>query len=328
MSPVRCEEAILQVFHGNVGLTCLQLVSYFYEWIKMHIKYGYHIDLACTEPTPLIIMLDVHPERRIDLTKSDDPVFTSLLTGKPVLQSACYMDAFGNICRRIIAPKGGVSFKAQGLIHDSGFPGEYDHEADIKPPQSLPDEVLAYLLGSRYCETDLLDHQAWSLFGSLQGGAGKVQAICNFVHDHIRFSSSAARATRTAKEAFDERIGVCRDYAHLAITLCRCLNIPARYCTGYLGDIGVPPDPAPGDFSSWMEVFLNGRWWTYDARHNVPRIGRILIARGRDATDVPLIHAFGAHHLTRFDVITEEVNGKRFPQTSFDRRSRWDISLA
>ena len=218
--------------------------------------------------------------------------------------SAVYTDQFGNICRRITAPAGGLSIRADGIIRDSGLPDQADLLAEHVPPERLPHDTLVYLLGSRYCETDLLAQEAWSRFGYIEGGDAKVKAICDFTHNHIRFDYNAARSTRSAYDAFREGIGVCRDYAHLALTLCRCMNIPARYCTGYLGDIGVPPDPNPGDFSGWFEAFVGGRWWTFDARHNKPRIGRIVMARGRDATDVPILNSFGSHILRHFEVIT------------------------
>lgn len=291
----------------------------------MHIRYGYRIDVICEQPTPVIAMLDVHPERRADLTEPDDPQITTLGGGEALAAIGIYEDSFGNICRRFIAPAGGVSIEAHGVIHDSGFPDPVEPMAEAHPPEELPDETLIYLLGSRYCETDELAQTAADLFGSVTGGWNRVQAICNFVHHHIRFDYSQARATRTAAETFEERVGVCRDYAHLALTFCRCLNIPARYCTGYLGDIGVPPMDAPGDFSGWFEVYLGDRWWTFDARHNVPRIGRILIARGRDATDVPVLNSFGPHKLGRFEIITEEIAGDRYPQTSQSRRDHWAL---
>jgi len=175
------------------------------------------------------------------------------------------------------------------------------------PLQELPDGALVYLLGSRYCDTQKLTDLAWSMFGSISGGWQRVQAICNYVHHRIKFGYHFARNDRTADEAHEERDGVCRDFAHLAVTLCRCMNIPARYCTGYLGDIGVPRDPAPMDFSAWFEVYLDGRWYTFDARHNHPRIGRIVIARGRDAADVAISTTFGSAQLVRFTVMTEEV---------------------
>lgn len=293
----------------------------------MHIRYGFRIDAVCAVPTPMITMLDVHPDRRPDITQPDDPAVISLANGEPVGASPTYIDQFGNICRRVVAPAGGISIRASGVIHDGGFPDPADPLADALPPEKLPPETLVYLLGSRYCETDHLSAHAWSMFGSIHGGWNKVRAVCDYVHRLIRFDYQSARATRTAFEAFNERVGVCRDYAHLALTLCRCLNIPARYCTGYLGDIGVTVDPAPGDFSGWFEVYLGGQWWTFDARHNVPRIGRIVIARGRDATDVPIINSFGLHHLAHFEVVTDEVVEPRFPARAIDRRERFSPIL-
>ena len=168
-------------------------------------------------------------------------------------------------------------------------------------------DTLVFLLGSRYCETDRFTDIAWSRFGNLPKGWPLVQAICDYVHDRTKFGYEHASPTKTAWDAHSEQRGVCRDFAHLAITLCRCMNVPARYCTGYLGDIGVPPDPAPMDFSAWFEVYLGDRWYTFDARHNQPRIGRILMARGRDATDVAIVTSFGPGTLTGFKVRTDEV---------------------
>ena len=172
--------------------------------------------------------------------------------------------------------------------------------------EKLPDDSIGYLLGSRYCETDHLGDIAWQNFGHIEGGWARVQAICDYVHNRLSFGYGYARSTRTAAQAYEERVGVCRDFAHLAIALCRCVNIPARYVNGYLGDIGVPADPAPMDFSAWFEAFIDGKWFTFDARHNIPRTGRIVIARGRDATDVPLLHSFGPHALKLFKVWTYE----------------------
>jgi transglutaminase-like putative cysteine protease len=197
--------------------------------------------------------------------------------------------------------------RGDGIIVDSGVPDMIAPAAPENPVAKLPDDVLVFLLGSRYCETDKLSQTAWDLFGAKSPGWTRVQAIADYVHERIKFGYAHARATRTALEAHEERVGVCRDFAHLLITFCRCLNIPARYVNGYLGDIGVPPDPAPMDFSAWVEVFLDNRWYTFDARHNEPRIGRIVVARGRDATDVPLINSFGPHVLKSFKVWTDEV---------------------
>jgi transglutaminase-like putative cysteine protease len=214
---------------------------------------------------------------------------------------------FGNTCTRIVAPAGVIEIRNEFLISDSGLPDEVAPEARQLDVAELPDDVLVYLLGSRYCDTQKLSDLAWSQFGQVTPGWQRVQAICDYAHQRISFGYHHARCDRTAFEGHEERVGVCRDFAHLAVTLCRCMNIPARYCTGYLGDIGVPADPAPMDFSAWFEVFLDGRWYTFDARHNHPRIGRIVMARGRDAADVAISTTFGAAQLVKFSVITEEA---------------------
>lgn len=272
----------------------------------MLIRHGFSIEIACVAPTPLIAMLDVHPSRATDVIHPGRLIATGRATGAAV-PFTTYQDQFGNLCRRLVAPAGGVRLEAEGLVRDSGLPDAAPPDDDQLPPERLPDDVLVYLLGSRYCETDRLAEVAWSRFGHIRGGRSRVQAVCDFVHNHMAFNYKLARSTRSAAEAYEERLAVCRDFAHLAITFCRALNIPARYATGYLGDIGVPADPAPMDFSAWFEVFLGDRWWTFDARHNTPRIGRIVMARGRDATDVPILQTFGQHVLERFEVVTDEV---------------------
>ena len=290
----------------------------------MHIRYGYEIDVLCDGPVPAILMLDIHPDRRGDISQPDVLTVTSLADGT-LCETEVYLDGYSNICRRVTVPAGGARLAAEGCIYDAGFPDPVVREARVLPPDALPADTLGLLLGSRYCETDRLMGIAWEMFGAVRPGWDQVQAVCDFVNGHIAFDYLRARHTRTAAEAYDERVGVCRDYAHLAIALCRCLNIPARYCTGYLGDIGVPADPNPMDFSAWFEVYLDDRWFAFDARHNRPRIGRIPLARGRDAADVPFISSFGPHTLARFTVITEEVPGLRFPQTAEDRREHWKV---
>ncbi len=286
----------------------------------MHIRYGFHIELSCDAETPIIAMLDVHPEARRDITDEQPLTAAALADGAPVPTNDLYSDDFGNICRRMKAPAGGVVLKAQGVFHHHGFPEDMPRQVQVAGPGDLPPETLVFLLPSRYCETEKVQDLAWKLFGTLPTGSDKVQAVCDFVNRSVTFGYHHARGTRTAAEVLEDKVGVCRDFAHLAVTLCRALNIPARYCTGYLGDIGVPDDPSPMDFSAWFDVFLGGRWWTFDARHNTPRIGRILIARGRDAADVPILHSFGSHTLSRFEVITEEVTGSRFPVSAANRR--------
>jgi transglutaminase-like putative cysteine protease len=266
----------------------------------MLINYGFEIAISVPRATPLICLLDVHPERRLDIN-SETP-----FQAKPATPSMTYLDSFGNQCRRLMAPAGDLTMRLDGVIVDSGKPDDINRKAREVPVEQLPHHLLTFLLGSRYSETDRLSQVAWDLFGNVEPGWTRAQAICDFVHDHLTFGYEHARSTRTALEAFTEKKGVCRDFAHLMITLCRCLNIPARYVNGYLGDIGVPADPAPMDFSAWAEVYLDHRWYTFDARHNKPRIGRIVVARGRDATDVPLINTFGPHTLKTFKVWADE----------------------
>ncbi len=271
----------------------------------MHIKIGFDIELAITSPMAIIYLLHVHPSRQADL------LFPDAVNIDHQLLADEYLDGFGNLCGRVNAYGGvrQVRFHGESVIRDSGLPDEVNWQARQHDPTNLPPETLQFLLPSRYCEVDSeLLNFAWNQFGNTALGWARVQAICDFVHGHLRFDYSAARATRTALEGYRERTGVCRDFTHLAVTLCRCMNIPARYCTGYLGDIGIPPVPYPMDFSAWFEVFLGGRWYTFDARHNVPRIGRVLMARGRDAGDVPLTMAFGQNSLMKFNVTTFEVD--------------------
>ena len=270
----------------------------------MQIKIGFDIELAVTAPTALVYMLHVHPSRAADLQAGEHVTLT------PPLHTDYYMDGFDNHCARVRIPAGvpSVRLRNHAVVFYPGWADPVDFGAVEHAAADLPVSTLPFLLPSRYCEVDSeLLAFAWSNFSSVAPGWHRVQSICDFVHEHLRFDYQSARATRTALEGFRERTGVCRDFAHLAITLCRCMNIPARYATGYLGDIGIPPVPSPMDFSAWFEVYLGERWYTFDARHNVPRIGRIVIARGRDAADVPITMVFGANSLKRFEVTTEEV---------------------
>ncbi len=266
----------------------------------MLIRYGYEITLTCPQPTALVCLLSVHEDRAADIRRAET-TFTT-----PTVPISTYRDLYGNRCKRLVAPAGDFMIWGDATIEDDGATDPVAPDARETPVPDLPDDCLCYLLGSRYCETDHLSQIAWDMFGAHPAGWSRVQAICDFVHSHIRFDYMQARATRTAFEAFHERVGVCRDFAHLAVTLCRCLNIPARYVNGHLGDIGVPVED-PMDFSAWIEVFLDGQWYTFDPRNNVPRIGRIVVARGRDAADVPLINSFGPHVLKSFRVWTYEV---------------------
>jgi transglutaminase-like putative cysteine protease len=267
----------------------------------MKIRCGYEISYDVRQPSPMMLCLNVHPDRERDLLGPDEVAFD-----RPVRPSE-YQDVFGNRCLRILAEPGPLTISNEFVIRDSGLPDEVAPDAIQHQVEDLPPEVLVYLLGSRYCETDKLSDTAWSLFGHGPRGWPLVQAIVNYAHDRITFGYQYARATKTAFDAHQEREGVCRDYAHLAVTLCRCMNIPARYATGYLGDIGIRPVDDPMDFSAWFEVYLGGRWYTFDARHNTPRIGRVVMARGRDATDVAIVTSFGPCILTGFKVTTDEV---------------------
>ncbi len=267
----------------------------------MKIHAGYVIAFDCPQPTPMLLQLGIHPSRTADL------LTPNVIHFDPPTAMRSYEDRFGNCCTRIVAPAGHLEISTAFDIYDSGEPDKAVLDAVEHPVQDLPDEVLVYLLGSRYCDTDRLSDIAWSLFGATAPGWSRVQAICDFVHERITFNYLDACVTRTAFEGYTDRIGVCRDYAHLAVALCRCMNIPARYCTGYLGDMGTPPPYAAGDFSAWFEAYLGGEWHVFDARFNVPRIGRVLIARGRDATDCAISTSFGTAILAGFTVITDEV---------------------
>jgi transglutaminase-like putative cysteine protease len=266
----------------------------------MLIRFGYEITINCWEPTAVVTQLQIRDGRESDIRSPE------IFTTTPPVESKLYRDLFGNWCRRFIAPPGDFTFSSDGQIEDSGLLDPYAPDAEQHAVADLPDECLVYLMGSRYCETDRLSQFAWDQFGQIPMGWSRVQAICDFAHDRIRFDYQNARSTRTAFEAYEERTGVCRDFAHLAIALCRCMNIPARYVNGYLGDIGVPP-AGPMDFSAWIEVYLGGEWRTFDPRNNVRRIGRIVIAHGRDAADVAMVTSFAPHILNRFHVWTDEV---------------------
>ena len=267
----------------------------------MQIRAGFEMVYDCPQPTPMILNLNVHFTRVSDLVSRDDLVFD------PPVPVSAYRDSFGNWCTRIVAPKGPMRISADAIVNDAGAPDVVAAHARQLPVESLPEETLLFLLGSRYCETDRLSDTAWTLFGQTPTGWSRVQAICDYVHRHIVFGYEHARMTRTALEAFHDKTGVCRDYTHLAVAFCRCMNIPARYCTGYLGDMGTPLPHGTPDFAAWFEAFLDGHWYTFDPRNNVPRIGRVLIARGRDATDVAISSTFGPNKLTSFKVWTDEV---------------------
>jgi transglutaminase-like putative cysteine protease len=266
----------------------------------MQIRVGYELIYNFPQPTPMILTLNIHYSRAADVIVADQ------MTIDPPVPKTAYRDGFGNWCSRILAPAGRVRLASTAVVRDSGQPDIVVASAGQHPVQDLPEETLVFLLGSRYCETDRLSEIAWRLFGNTLPGWARVQAICDYVHNHITFGYEHAHAWKTAWDAYHEQRGVCRDYAHLAIAFCRCMNIPARYCTGYLGDMGTEPPYGVMDFAAWFEVYIGGQWYTFDARNNTPRIGRVLIARGRDAADVAITTTFGPNQLERFTVWTDE----------------------
>lgn len=267
----------------------------------MLIKIGFDIEFELSGATPMVLMLFVHPSRQRDLRAPEELIVT------PAAPVTFYHDLFANRCARLFAPAGNVRLQLETTIEDSGEPDRQAHDAVQHPVQELPDETLAYLVSSRYCEVDKLTDIAWQLFGQTPPGWARVQAICDWVHHHITFGYHFADSTKSAFDVYRDGQGVCRDFSHLALTFCRCMNIPARYVTGYMGDIGVPVAPYPMDFSGWFEVYLGDSWHTFDARHNTPRIGRILMATGRDAADVALTTNFGSAKLKKFHVLSDEL---------------------
>jgi transglutaminase-like putative cysteine protease len=267
----------------------------------MLIRLGYDIEFNLPQPVALVALLNVHPSREADLREPDE------LHIEPQVRTDQYIDRFGNRCTRFLAPQGRLRLWNSTLIQDSGNQDDVNFMARQHPVEELPFDHLTYLMNSRYCEVDRLSNIATELFGNTAPGWGRVQAIVNWVQSRVQFGYQFARATRTALDVYTERVGVCRDFQHLAIAFCRCMHIPARYATGYLGDIGVPISAAPMDFSAWFEVYLEGRWWTFDARHNAPRVGRVLMATGRDAADVAITTSFGMAELAKFTVVTSEV---------------------
>ena len=269
----------------------------------MQLRAGYELIYQLPQPTPIILCVNIHESRFADIVVPD-----RLIT-EPAIPVSGYVDAFGNHCKRVMAPAGRLRLTADTIVNDSGLVDATVPAAGQDSPEDLPQETLVFLLGSRYCETDLLSETAWQLFSGSAPGYARVQAICNYVHNHIAFNYQNARSTRSAAQAFYEGTGVCRDYAHLAVAFCRCMNIPARYCTGYLSDLGTPEPYPPGDFAAWFEAWIGGRWHMFDPRNNVPRLGRILMARGRDACDVAIATTFGPNTLESFRVWTDEIPG-------------------
>ena len=267
----------------------------------MRIRCGFEIVYDCPVPSPMMLMLSLRPEREADL------LTPQILGATPHTPMHSYRDGFGNVVTRVLAPEGRTVFAADFIVHDSGEPDPSVAGLTQHAIEDLPDETLVYLLGSRYCDTDKLSDLAWAEFGGIDGGGARVAAILKYANERVEFGYQHASSARTAYGTHEDRRGVCRDFAHLGAALCRCMNVPARYVTGYLGDIGVPVSPDPMDFSGWFEVYLSGAWRTVDARHNRPRVGRILMGVGRDAADVAIATTFGPATLTGFKVWTDEL---------------------
>lgn len=268
----------------------------------MQLRIGYEFKYQFPQATPGLLNLNVHHTRVSDLLRPD------VIRTTPTIPSTCFRDGFGNWCSRMVAPPGDVTITCETDIRDSGHEEVLATEAGQCLVERLPDETLEFLRASRFCESDELLDLSWRLFGHFKPGGARVQAICDYVHNHIRFDYTQARPTRTAVEAYQERVGVCRDFAHLAVAFCRALNIPARYCTGYLSDLGTDRPYPPGDFAAWFDAYLDAGWCTFDPRNNTPRAGRILMARGRDAADVAMITTFGPNKLVSFRVWADEID--------------------
>lgn len=268
----------------------------------MLIRYGYELEFFCQQPVLMLCLLDTHDDYKQHVR------WHGGFCSDPPIQTDIFVDQHGNNVRRFMTPAGRFTISSDQVYECDGEPDPVVLDAKEVPLADVPPEYLVYLFGSRYCEVDKLSNIAWSLFGNTPPGWRRVQAICDYVHNHMTFGYQYARGDRTAFEAYEERLGVCRDFAHLAVAFCRCMNIPTRYANGYLGDIGVPRDPAPMDYNAWIEVYLDHRWFIFDARHNIPRIGRITVSRGRDATDTSLATTFGPHTFNLFKVWTDEID--------------------
>jgi transglutaminase-like putative cysteine protease len=283
------------------------------------IKSQFDIQFHLPFRTPVVAMLQLHPSVEEQLVATDDfrvehagPA--EQFEGTTELGLEGYIDRFGNRCSRFVAPPGAIRLSGTTIVNAGEALDPQGYGLPLTPVEELPVNALEFLLPSRYCEVDRFSGIAHELFGHLQPGWEQAAAIRDWVHWKVTFNYSAARPTKTAMDVFTERVGVCRDFQHLAVTLSRCMNIPARYVTGYLGDIRVPYS-GPGDFSAWYQVWLGGRWWDMDARHNEPRLGRILMATGRDAADVAITTSFAVANLTHFYVESNEIDaeGKAVP---------------
>ncbi|MEX2583285.1 MAG: transglutaminase family protein [Gemmatimonadota bacterium] len=266
----------------------------------MQIHVGFEFLLESGTPTPVVSV--VRP--REDLSRIGEERY-AVTPDVPIHR---YCDIFGNQVWRWTAPAGSMRIAYHALAEVSGVPDPRLVELPGTPVEQLPDELLQYTLPSRYCPSDRVLDDAWGLFGAAPEGWARVQAVCDWVHANVAYGGQSGSST-TGYDTYAERAGVCRDFAHVAVMFCRALNIPARYICGYLPDIGVPPDGKPMDFHAWFEAYVGGGWRTFDARHNVPRIGRVVIARGRDAVDTAFLTTYGDSRLVELRVWADEAEG-------------------
>ncbi len=266
----------------------------------MHIRVGCEFRYEATWPTPTVMQVQSHPDGAHQVLHEEWQT-------TPDLPMNVYRDIYGNLCQRLMLVPGENVLRYDATVAVTDGYDEINTDAVQMPVEELPGEVLLYTLPSRFCLSDLLSDAAWQLFGQTKPGWERVQTISDWVHNNIRFQYGTSTQITTALDVYEQRVGVCRDFTHLAITFCRALNIPTRYVFGYIPDIGVPPPDEPMDFCAWMEVYLSGRWWTFDPRNNTPRMGRVLIGRGRDALDVAMVTTYGGPTLREMIVWADEV---------------------
>ena len=289
----------------------------------LHIRYGYLIEIETAAAAEIAVRLDVHPDQRGDITQPDAMAAEALAGGGAVDASRIDKDRHGNLVRRVAAPEGGLRLRGVGVLFHSGFPDPAPPEGRAIPPADLPADVLPFLLSSRCCPTAELTDQPWSLFRHVPEGWSRVQAVCEYLHRKLRAAEANLHPPRTASEVLAAGAGSITDFAHAAIAFCRSLDIPARYCAGYLAGSGNAVDRCEGGFCAWFEAYLDGGWWAFDAWHTEAPLGRILVARGLDAADAPTLAAPTGCRIGRLDLLAEVVEGARYPATAQDRREHW-----
>ncbi|HSH61638.1 MAG TPA: transglutaminase family protein [Acidimicrobiales bacterium] len=266
----------------------------------MRLRVGCEFTFESIGPTPSVWQVRARPddEHRILSEELEVPAGAS---------STSYRDGYGNVCDRLVLGEGSNRVRYDATLEVKDTPDEVDPGTPQVPVEDLPDDTLLFLLPSRFCLSDVLHGRAWELFGDGPAGAAKVQAVCDWVHDHIEYAPGSTDPLTTAVQVVESGTGVCRDYAQVGVTFCRSLNIPARYVSGYLPNINASVPEDPMDFCSWFEAYLGGGWWTFDPRNNEPRVGRVVIGRGRDAADVAMVTSFGAPTLQAMKVWAEEA---------------------